>query len=157
MDCIIVCGYPAYDDGRISNVLKNRIDKAIELYISNNIKYLIVSGGAVKNEYKEAIIMYNYCLSKGIREENILIEDKAISTYHNMMYCKELMDKYRLNDCYVVTSSWHIVKAKYYARKFNLKYTMVACSNNGTNIFKVIALTIYMPINMLINRMKGFK
>lgn len=59
-DCAIVCGYPANEDGTISNILKSRIDKAIELYQNHEIKYIIVSGGSIHNQYNEALTMKDY-------------------------------------------------------------------------------------------------
>ena len=42
MDCAIVCGYPANEDGTISNILESRIRKAIELYHKKEIRYIPV-------------------------------------------------------------------------------------------------------------------
>lgn len=157
-DCAIVCGYPANEDGTISNILKSRIDKAIELYQNHEIKYIIVSGGSIHNQYNEALTMKDYALKKGIDEIAIIVEDRAKSTYHNMMYSKEKMKEYGLKDCYVITNSWHIIKAKYYAKKFELDYLMLKCSKpKGMSYLQVIILTVYMPINMFINRLKGYK
>ncbi len=158
MDCAIVCGYPANEDGTISNILESRIRKAIELYHKKEIRYIIVSGGAVHNHYCEALVMYHYAIKKGVKERDILIEDKAISTYHNMMYSKEIMIKYNLKTCYVITNSWHIRKARYYAEKFQLNYKMVKCRKPKHMLYiHSIILTLYMPINMFINRLKGYK
>lgn len=157
-DCVIVCGYPTNDDGTISTILKSRIDKAIELYHDHQVRYIIVSGGAIHNQYSEALTMKEYACQHNINEDIILIEDQAKSTYHNMMYSKEIMKRYDLKTCYVVTNSWHVVKARYYADKFHLDHQMVKANKpEHMSSLKVMLLTIYMPINMLINRFKGFK
>ena len=157
-DCVIVCGYPANEDGSISYILKSRIDKAIEIYRQNKVKYIIVSGGAVHNDFSEALTMKQYALKQGVDEKAILLEDQAKSTYHNMLFSKEIMEKYQLKNCYVVTNSWHKIKAKYYAKKFELNYVMVnADKPEKMSYFKVLILTFYMPINMLIMRFKGYK
>lgn len=157
-DCVIVCGYPSNDDGTISNILESRIKKAIELYKNGEVNYLILSGGAIHNSYCEALVMKEYAFNAGVNIENILLEDKAKSTYHNMMYSKDIMIQYNLNDCYVVTNSWHKIKAEYYAKKFKLDYEMINADKPlGMSWFKVLLLTIDMPINMLKMRMKGFK
>lgn len=157
-DCVIVCGYPSNDDGTISNILESRIKKAIELYKNGEVNYLILSGGAIHNSYCEALVMKEYAFNAGVNIENILLEDKAKSTYHNMMYSKDIMIQYNLNDCYVVTNSWHKIKAEHYAKKFKLDYKMINADKPlGMSWFKVLLLTIDMPINMLKMRMKGFK
>ena len=50
-DCAIICGYPANEDGTISSILKSRIDLGIDLYMTHQVRYLIVSGGAIHNAY----------------------------------------------------------------------------------------------------------
>lgn len=157
-DCVIVCGYPTNQDGTISSILKSRIDKAIELYKNHQVLYIIVSGGAIHNSYSEAFTMKNYALLKGVKEEHILIENKAKSTYHNMKYSKDIMQKNHLQTCYIVTNSWHKIKAEYYAKKFCLRYEMMNANKpSDMSYLKVMLLTIYMPINMFINRLKGYK
>ncbi len=155
-DCIIVCGYPTNEDGTISSILKSRMDKAIEIYRTNPCK-MIVSGGSVHNPYSEALCMKDYAIKQGVKSGDILIENQAKSTYHNMMYSKEIMDKNHLQTCYVVTNKWHQVKANYYADKFNLDYESVSSNKpEDMSLFKAWLLEIYMPINMFINRLKGF-
>ena len=65
-DCAIVCGYPTNEDGSISSILQSRIDKAIELYRNHKVNYIIVSGGAIHNQYNEAYCMKKYALTKAI-------------------------------------------------------------------------------------------
>jgi len=157
-DCAIVCGYPTNEDGTISEILKSRIEKAIELYQKQQIQYIIVSGGAIHNQYSEAYTMKDYAIKQGIPQDYILIENKAKSTYHNMLYSKDIMEDYHLKNCYVITNSWHIIKAKYYAKQFLNDFEMIACQKpKNMTSFKVILLHIYMPINMFINRLKGYK
>ena len=157
-DCIIVCGYPANEDGTISNILKSRIDMAIDLYTNHYADVIIVSGGAIHNAYYEAKVMKEYAMEQGIPSDVILLEDKAKSTYHNMMYARDIMKQYQYTSCFVVTNSWHKIKAEYYAKKFHLDYKMINSKKpEGMSIIKVWILTLYMPINMWINRLKGFK
>lgn len=122
------------------------------------IKYIIVSGGSVHNQYSEAYCMKAYAIQNHIAKQKITVENKAISTYHNMMYAKKLMKQYQLHNCYIITNSWHMCKAEYYARKFNLDHQKINADKPKDMIYiKVGLYTIYMPINMFINRLKGFK
>ena len=89
-DCAIICGYPANEDGTISSILKSRIDLGIDLYMTHQVRYIIVSGGAIHNAYNEAEVMRDYATEKGVPKENILIENQAKSTYHNILYSKKL-------------------------------------------------------------------
>lgn len=157
-DCAIICGYPSNNDGSISNILESRIKKGVELYKNNKVKYLILSGGAIHNNHCEAEVMKEYALKNDVLLEHIFVESIAKSTYHNMMYSKEIMMKYDLKTCYIVTNSWHKIKAEYYAKKFELDYMMINANKpKGMSWFKVLILTIDMPINMFKMRLKGYK
>jgi len=157
-DCAIVCGYPTNDDGSLSAILESRIQKAVDLYRQKQVKYILVSGGAIHNRFCEAEAMKQYALLNGVNENDIIVENQAKSTYHNMYYADLLMKQYHLSSCYVITNSWHMIKAKYYAEKFHLNYESMKCKKpKGMSYLKVVILHIYMPINMLINRWKGFK
>lgn len=124
-DCAIVCGYPANRDGYPSKVMKSRIQKGVLLYKQGKVKKLILTGGAVKNEFVEAEVMKEYAKYLGVKDKDIIIEKQARSTYHNMMYCRDLMQVHHLSNALVVTNSWHLRKADHYARKFKLDYAMV--------------------------------
>lgn len=157
-DCVIVCGYPTQDDGKISHILESRIAKAVELYQNHEVKYIIVSGGAIHNAYSESLVMQEYALTNGVPQQHILLENRAKSTYHNMKYSKEIMQQYGLKTCFIVTNSWHIIKAKYYAKKFALNYTIIKANKpHHMSYLKVIILHMGMPINMFVNRLKGYK
>lgn len=156
-DCAIVCGYPADNDGKPSKVMKSRVDKAVELYKKGEIKFIIFSGGSVKNRYKEADIMEKYALELGIKQDIIFKEDKAMCTYHNLMYAREIMDKNAFENCIVITNSWHLRKADHYARKFKLDYAMVSAqAPKSYNFFKIIMLHISTNFKMYYNLFKGY-
>lgn len=123
-DCVVVCGYPAESDGTVSLIMKTRVEKAVKLILSGRAKYLILSGGAVANKFIEAEVMKKYAMELGIPETMILEEKAAKSTYHNMMYAKDIMEQQELKNCIVVTNGWHLRKADYYSRKFKLDYVM---------------------------------
>lgn len=146
-DCAVVCGYPADENGKPSEYMKTRVDKAVELWNDGKVKYLIFSGGPVANEFTEAEVMKQYALGKGIPENVVITETKALSTYHNMMYVKELMEDYRLKNCAVVTNGWHLRKANHYARKFKLDYVM-AKANDPENETRIMTLWRYVSLNL---------
>ena len=75
-----------------------------------------------------------------------------------MMYSKQIMENNKLNNCYVVTNSWHRIKAKYYAEKFDLNFEMINADRpENMSYLKVVLLTFEMPMNMFVMRMKGYK
>ena len=156
-DCVIVCGYPANNDGTISEILKSRVDEGISLYKDGYVKHMIMSGTNAHNEYVEAIVMKEYAISQDIKEEDILLETKAKSTYHNMLYSKDIVEEYNIKTCYVITNSWHLRKADYYSRKFNFDYEMIQSEKpESMSYLEVIYLHVHMHITTYINLLKGY-
>ena len=127
--CAIVLGFPSLDNGDISDILKSRIDQGIKLYQQHRVDYLILSGGHVKNEYNESEVMYQYCLQKGLPQDCLIIENQSVSTYHNMLYSKTMMEQHHFKTAMIVTSSWHLRKANHYAKSQQLDYVMVKAKN----------------------------
>lgn len=155
-DCGIVCGFPANNDGTPSKIMQSRIDAGIWLYKNNKIKKLILSGGAVKNEFVEAQVMKDYALNLGVKSKDIIVETKSRSTYHNLMYCKDIVIENNFKDCLVITNSWHLRKADHYARKFKLNYSMYQAKKpQEYSMFKVLMLHLYTNGIMYKNFFKG--
>ena len=156
-DCAIVCGFPANNDGSPSSIMKSRVEKAIELYRHNKINYIIFSGGRVHNNYEEAAIMEKYAISLGLDKKIIIKENKAISTYHNLLYCTKIMNEHNFNSCLVVTNGWHLRKANHYVRKNKLNYAMVVADNPSEfNKLKILYLYLKTNLIMYINLFKGY-
>ena len=97
-DFIIILGSKICSDGSLTPLLKGRVDKAIEFgkqqYEINKKKIVYIpSGGKGKDEVtSEAAAIKKYLLSKGIKENQIIIEDKSTSTKENMKYSKSIID-----------------------------------------------------------------
>lgn len=156
-DCAIICGYPANNDGYPSKIMKSRVLAGVSLYKQGKVKKLIMSGGAVKNEFIEAKVMSDYALYLGVKAKDIIVESQSRSTYHNLMYCHELMQVNQLRNALVVTNSWHLRKADHYARKFKLDYAMVSAKPPKSYFkLKVLFLHLYTNLVMYHNLFKGY-
>ena len=148
-----MCGYPAGDGGEPSEVMKSRVKKAAELWKKKKVGYIIMSGGAVRNEFAEAEVMKDYARSLGVPQEYLAAEKQSVSTYHNMKYSKEAMEVRGFRSCVVVTSGWHLRKANHYARKFGLCYVMCRAEppeGEGmlTGLFRCIGTNLHMYFNL---------
>lgn len=151
--CAIVCGYPADEEGKTTALMKARVEKAVELWKDKRVKYLILSGGAVRNPFVEAEVMKAYAVSLGVPRECLITEKQSVSTYHNMMYCKDIMQECGFEDCVIVTNGWHLRKADHYARKFRLSYVMYKADKPEEesifqNVWRYISTNVHMYINM---------
>lgn len=156
-DCAVVCGCQVEEDGTPSDLLRSRVEKAVELWKEKKVRYLIMSGAAVHNAYVEAEAMKQYAMELGVPEDYILEEKQAVSTYHNLMYAAKLMRHCGFRDCVVVTNGWHLRKADHYARRSGVRYVMAAAENpQEQSLRQTICLYIETNLHMYLNMWKGY-
>lgn len=126
-DYIIILGCQIKKDGSLTNLLKSRVDRAIEfrtMQKDSTGKDLIFvpSGGKGQDEViSEAQAMKNYLLSQGIDEKDILIEDKSKNTYENIKFSNEII-KTKNKDAKIAfsTTNYHVFRAGIIGTKQNI-------------------------------------
>ena len=125
-DFVIIHGAGLLDGDRVSKLLQDRLDKAIEVYKADPTPpKLIPSGGKGSDEtISEAEAMAQYLMSHGVPEDDILPETESTTTLENLQFSKKIMDTY---DCRkytaLVTSNYHVYRALRYCREIGLKCT----------------------------------
>ncbi|MDO7904948.1 YdcF family protein [Paenibacillus sp. JX-17] len=117
VDVGIVLGASMWGD-QPSPGLRERLDKAIELYQDGQFKLLIVTGGLDKPGYRltEAEGMQRYLVDHGIPASSIWLENEATSTYENLLYSQRIMRKYHLKTADIITHDFHGMRALEIAR-----------------------------------------
>lgn len=100
-----------------SDVLRRRLDRAIE-YLNENIETkVIVSGGQGRNEpLAEAVGMKEYLVNAGITEDRIILEPLSGNTYENLTFSKKLIDSEGAR-VVIVTNNFHVFRAVKIAEK----------------------------------------
>jgi len=121
---VIIHGCGLLDGTRISKLLSNRVDKAIEIYRRCREKpILIPSGGQGGNEKRtEAEAMKQYLLEHGIPEEDILSEDRSTTTRENLLFSLEMIRRDgRKGRIALVSSNYHVYRCILYASRLRFK------------------------------------
>jgi uncharacterized SAM-binding protein YcdF (DUF218 family) len=117
-DFIIILGSKIKSDGTLTPLVIGRVDKALE-FGNNQYKkakkkiIYIPSGGQGSDEIiSEAQAIKNYLIKKGVKEKQIVIEDKSTNTYENMKYSKKKIDKVNKNAkiCFS-TTNYHVFRS----------------------------------------------
>lgn len=123
---VIVLGCRVYGE-RASLMLSERLEAAYDYLIENTDSVCIVSGGQGTDEdISEAECMYRYLKDKGIGPERLYKEDRSTTTRENLMYSKEIMNRYKLNkDIVIVTNEFHEYRAGNIAKTLGLEYSAV--------------------------------
>lgn len=125
-DYLIIHGAGLIRGRRISKLLRDRLDKAIDVYRRDPTPpKLIPSGGRGADEaISEAEAMRRYLLEKGVPDSDILVEDRSATTFENLKFSKQILDgregrKYTA----LVTSNYHVYRALRYCRVIGLDCT----------------------------------
>ncbi|MBE1441796.1 YdcF family protein [Paenibacillus sp. OAS669] len=111
-DVGIVLGAALWKDTP-SPALKERLDRAVELYRAGQIPRIIVSGGldSVYSKLTEAEGMRNYLLTQGIPAGVITMETQSTSTYENLLFCQQLLKQQGWTSAVIITHRYHAVRA----------------------------------------------
>lgn len=118
VDCIIVLGCQVKPDGTPSAMLRDRLDRAVELYKAGAAPKIIMSGDHGTKEYDEVHTMKNYAIEAGVPSEDIFIDHAGFSTYESIYRANEIFDA---DNIIVVTQEYHLYRALYIAQKFGLE------------------------------------
>ncbi|MGY5847753.1 SanA/YdcF family protein [Salegentibacter sp. HM20] len=115
----IVLGASVHSDGKLSPVLKDRVDSALELFRRGKVEYILVSGDHRSDDYNEVDAMGNYLLEKGVPEEAIILDHSGLDTYDTMYRAREV---FQIESGIVVTQKFHLPRALFIAKNLGLKY-----------------------------------
>ncbi len=122
-DAIIVLGAGVHGETP-SRILAERLNTAVEYHKQNPDAVIVVSGGQGPQEtITEALAMERYLVSKGVRSEVIIREEKSTSTYENFVNSKAILDE-RFGNSYnvaFVTNEYHVYRAGGIARSAGIE------------------------------------
>ena len=119
-DYVIILGAQWKPTGP-SEVLRRRLDKAVEYLNENPDTKAIVSGGKGSNEpVSEAAGMRQYLVDVGINDERILVEDTSANTFQNLVFSGRLLDPEN-DKVVIVTNNFHVFRSLCIAEKQGYK------------------------------------
>ena len=96
------------------NEAADRMTEAIRLYRIGRIKKILVSGDQAVNFYNGktyAPYFLNYMEQMGVNHQEIILEQKAMTTRENIFRIKEMILKYEQPKILLITSGWHLRRA----------------------------------------------
>lgn len=128
-------------NGRVpSKSLYNRLDKSLEYIRKYPETSVILSGGKGADEdIAEAEAMREFMLHHDIDERRLIIEDRSTTTFENLKYSKEILDRIdgRKNiRLVIVTAGFHQFRSKLFARRIGFKAYGIAAKTPGGVLLK---------------------
>ena len=116
-DCILVLGAGIYADGTPSTMLRDRLDRGIQLYELGLAPKLLLSGDNGQEYYNEVEAMRKYVVSSGVPAEDIFLDHAGFSTYDSLHRAKSIFEAKKV---IVVTQLYHEFRAIYIGKKMGL-------------------------------------
>ncbi len=89
-DAIIVLGAYVFPEGRVSDMLADRLNYGYKLFDKNKSNRIIVSGDNGQVGYDEVNGMRQFLQSKGVPRENIFMDHAGFSTYDTLYRAKDV-------------------------------------------------------------------
>ena len=132
-DFIIIHGAGLLGGEKVTPLLRKRVDKAIEAFrkSTNPAIQLIASGGQGSDEkISEAQAIQNYILeTTDIPETAVLLEDRSVNTYQNLLYSKQLGESLVTDPRFLfVTNDYHVFRTSIYAQQIGMKGDGLGCN-----------------------------
>ena len=117
-DCILVLGCGVREDGSPSLMLRDRLEKGIELYEAGTAPKLLMSGDHGRKDYDEVNLMKRYAMEKGVPSEDIFMDHAGFSTYDSMYRARDIFCAEKV---IIVSQEYHLYRALYLAEKLGLE------------------------------------
>lgn len=116
-DCILVLGAGVWQNNQPSPMLKDRLDRSVDLLEKGVAPYLVMSGDHGQENYDEVNVMKDYAIESGIDSNLIYMDHAGFSTYESLYRLKYIFKAERV---IIVTQKYHLYRALYIANALGL-------------------------------------
>ncbi|MCK9438783.1 YdcF family protein [Patescibacteria group bacterium] len=113
----LVLGAKVWNNGNLSDIFRDRVKTAIELYNTGKVDKILVSGDHGQVEYDEVNTAKEYLLENNIKPEDIFLDHAGFDTYDSLYRAKEI---FQADSLIVVTQDFHLPRALYIADKLEI-------------------------------------
>jgi SanA protein len=97
-----------WPSGALSDILRDRLDAAIELYRAQRVEKLLFSGDNRFVDYSEPAKMLEYAMIQGIPREDIILDYAGRRTYDT---CYRARAIFQVQEAILVTQRYHLPRA----------------------------------------------
>lgn len=123
----IVFGARVYPNGRLSTMLRDRVDTAIQLYKSGKVQKLLVSGDNRFVDYDEPGAMMAYAIQQGVPQADIQPDYGGRRTYDT---CYRAQAIFQVKEAILVTQAFHLPRALFVCDQLGLQVRGVAADRH---------------------------
>lgn len=114
----IVFGARVLPDGRLSSMLRDRVDTAVELYKQGKVQKLLLSGDHSTLHYNEPDAMVAYAVARGVPLADIQPDYAGLRTYDT---CYRAQAIFGVESALLVTQEFHLPRALFTCNALGLQ------------------------------------
>lgn len=107
-----------YNNSRPSDILRDRLDVAIEAYNTWKITKIIVSGDNSKLNYNEPVVMKNYLIANQVKKEDIYTDYAWFDTFASLYRARDI---FGVEELILFTQDFHLKRAMYISKRLWIK------------------------------------
>ena len=142
-DFILVMGAAQFD-GRPSDILKSRLEHALEIYKAGYApKIYTVGAGAPGDRTTEAAASKAWLIDRGVKKNNVIAVAKGRDTLGSTKAYVEAANKAKLKSVIIVTDPYHCLRSKKMAQDLGLLASCTAVESGPASVanseFKYLA------------------
>ncbi|NMH88003.1 SanA/YdcF family protein [Flavivirga algicola] len=115
-------------NGNINLYYKYRLEAAYQLYKSEKIEFILISGDNGRKSYDEPTDFKNDLIKKGVPENKIFLDYAGFRTLDSVVRAKEI---FGLNSVTIISQKFHNERAIYLAK--NLKINAIGFNAKNIN------------------------
>lgn len=119
----IIFGAGLRRDGSPTAVLRDRVNKGVELYLNGKVSKLLMSGDNRSEYYDEPTAMRDYAVALGVPEEDIVLDYAGLRTYDT---CYRAAAIFGIQQATLVTQAFHLPRALYTCNSLGISAVGVA-------------------------------
>jgi len=114
----LVLGAKVWSNGQMSDVFKDRVKTAIDLYNNGKVRKILISGDHGQENYDEVNAAKDYLLNNNVKPEDIFLDHAGFDTYDSLY---RAMYVFKAESLVVITQDFHLPRALYIANKLGME------------------------------------
>ncbi len=119
-DVAVILGNKVERSGVPCLRLQDRLECGLALYRQGLVRQVIVSGGLGREGFYEAEVMRDYLVARGVPEQDVVVDNDGIDTYHTALNARRIMVERGWRSAVVVSQYFHIPRTRLAFRRMGI-------------------------------------
>jgi SanA protein len=126
-----------------SKYLEDRLNAAINLYKSNKVQKLLLTGDNGRKDYDELTVMKRYCYRNGVDTARIYLDYAGFDTYSSLYRAKRI---FKVDKAIIISQNYHIDRAVFTGNRLGIDSYGFAADNGTYNNYRKNVIREYVAV-----------